>query len=60
MKKMLNFCGILALIITGGLLLTLDYSSNAGKWIAIIAALTCFGLGLWLGHKLDKSKALPD
>lgn len=59
-KKMLNLCAVLALIFAGGLLLSFDYASNAAKWAAIIAALACFALGLWLGHKLDKSKALPD
>lgn len=60
MKKFFNLCGVLAILFAGGLLLTLDYSSDEGKLIALLAAAACFALGLWLGHKLDKSKALPE
>jgi hypothetical protein len=57
---MLNLCVPVAVICVGGLLLMFDYESNALKALAVMTAGICFCAGLWIGKKLDKSKALPE
>jgi len=44
----------------GGLLLMFDYDSTTTKWAALIGALSCMMLGLYLGHVLNRKNLLPE
>ena len=58
--KYLAMVLVLALIGAGGLLLMFDYESTATKWAALIGALSCMMLGLYLGHVLNRKNLLPE
>jgi len=59
-KQFLALCLVLALIGIGGILLMLDYDTNAAKWVAIIAAVISFAAGLSIGYVLDRKHLLPE
>lgn len=59
-KRYSALCLVLLLIGAGGLLLMFDYDSTAMKWAALIGALSCMMLGLYLGHVLNRKNLLPE
>jgi len=59
-KRYAALCLVLLLIGAGGLLLMFDYDSTTAKWAALIGALSCMMLGLYLGHVLNRKNLLPE
>lgn len=60
MKKWIALCMLLAVIITGGILLAIDYDTVNDAWMGLLGAALCFAGAWWLTYYCRKHNLLPE
>ena len=59
-KRYIALFLVFGLLVTGSILLMLEFDTIEATWWSVVGAFLCFGIALILGYVFDRKKLLPE